>query len=61
MTQGAVVLQYEFSNWQSAFAIQSNMSRQRLLAHRRSAATGTSLCITIRFVQTVAKLVGKAG
>ena len=32
------------------FAIQSDMSRQRLLAHRRSAAIDMSLCITIRFV-----------
>ena len=32
------------------FAIQSDMSRQWLLAHQRSAATGTSLRITIQFV-----------
>ena len=32
------------------FAKQSGMSRQRILTHQRSASTGTSLCITIRFV-----------
>ena len=32
------------------FAIRSDMFRHRLLAHRRSEATGTFLCITIRFV-----------
>ena len=32
------------------FAMQSVMSRQRLLTHLRSAATGTSLCIVIRCV-----------